>query len=36
MGHFIELCRGSGQKVNVGKSKVMLLDVEEGLSVRFA
>ena len=31
MGRFIEVCRRRGLKGNVGKSKVMLLDVEEGL-----
>ena len=30
VGHFIEVCR-RGLKVNVGKSKVILLSGEEGL-----
>ena len=33
MGHFIEVCRRRGLKVNAGKSKVILLGVEEGLEV---
>ena len=31
MGRFIEMCRRRGLKVNAGKSKVTLLDKEEGL-----
>ena len=30
MGHSVEMCR-SGLKVNAGKSKVMVLNEEEGL-----
>ena len=30
-GHFVEACRRRGLEVNAGKSKVMLLDGEEGL-----
>ena len=30
VSHFIEVCRRRGQKINAGKSKVMLLDGEEG------
>ena len=35
VGRFIEVCRRRGLKVNAGKSKVMALGDEEGLSVRF-
>ena len=35
MGRFIEVCRRRGVKVNAGKSKVMVLNGEEGLEVRF-
>ena len=31
MGRFAEVCRRKGLKVNASKSKVMLLDGEEGL-----
>ena len=31
MGHFVEVCRRRGFKINAGKSKVMVLNVEEGL-----
>ena len=31
VGHFIEVCRRRGLKVNAGKSKVMLLVGKEGL-----
>ena len=31
MGCFIKVCRRRGLKVNVGKSKVMVLNGEEGL-----
>ena len=31
MGHFVEVCRRRGQKVNAGKSKAMMLGEEEGL-----
>ena len=31
VGHFVEVCRRRGQKVNAVKSKVMVLDEEEGL-----
>ena len=31
VGRFIEVCRRRGLKVNVGKSKVMVLNGEEGL-----
>ena len=31
VGLFIEVCRKRGLKVNVGKSKVMILNGEEGL-----
>ena len=30
VGHFVELCMRRGMKVNVGKSKVMVLNEEEG------
>ena len=36
MGRFGEVCKRRGLKVNVGKSKVMLLGREEGLDVGFA
>ena len=35
MGHFIEVCRKRGLKVNSGKSKVMLLVGKEGLECEF-
>ena len=35
VGHFVEVCRKRGLKVNANKSKVMVLGGEEGLSVRF-
>ena len=31
MGHFVEVCRRTGLKVNTGKSKVMVFNGEEGL-----
>ena len=31
MGHFVEVCKRRGLKVNAGKIKVMALGVEEGL-----
>ena len=31
VGRFVEVCRRRGLKVNVGKSKVMVLNREEGL-----
>ena len=31
VGHFVEVCRRRGLKVNADKSKVMVLDREEGL-----
>ena len=31
VGHFVEMCRRRGLKVNAGKSKVMFLNGEEGL-----
>ena len=31
VGRFVEVCRRSGLKVNAGKSKVMVLNGEEGL-----
>ena len=31
MGYFVEVCWRRGLKVNAGKSKVMVLGVEEGL-----
>ena len=31
VGHFAEVCRRRGLKVNAGKSKVMVLGGEEGL-----
>ena len=31
VGHFIEVCRRGGLSVNAGKSKVMVLNGEEGL-----
>ena len=31
VGRFVEVCRGRGLKVNAGKSKVMVVDGEEGL-----
>ena len=31
MGRFVEVCRERSLKVNVGKSKVMVLGMEEGL-----
>ena len=31
MGHFVEMCRRRGQKLNAGKSKMMVLKEEEGL-----
>ena len=31
MGHFAEVCRRRGLKVNAGKSKMMLLGGEEGI-----
>ena len=31
VGQFAEMCRRRGLKVNVGKSKVMVLNGEEGL-----
>ena len=31
VGHFVEVCRRRGLKVNAGKSKVMVLGGEEGL-----
>ena len=34
MGRFIEVGRKRGLKVNAGKSKVMLLDGEEGLECK--
>ena len=30
-GHFVEVCKRKGLKVNAGKSKVMVLNGEEGL-----
>ena len=30
VGHFVEVCRRRGMKVNVGKSKVIVLGGEEG------
>ena len=30
VGSFVEVCRIRGLKVNVGRSKVMVLSVEEG------
>ena len=36
MGRFVEVCRRRVLKVNAGKSKVMFLGGEEGLSVRLA
>ena len=33
--HFVEVCRRSGLKVNAGKSKVMVLNGEEGLKCEF-
>ena len=35
VGRFVEECGGRGLKVNVGKSKVMVMNGEEGWSVRF-
>ena len=35
VGRFNEVCRRRGVKVNAGKSKVMVLNGEEGLGVRF-
>ena len=32
---FVEVCRRRGLKVNADKSKAMMLNGEEGLSVRF-
>ena len=29
MGHFVEVCRRRGLKVNAGKNKVIVLDGEE-------
>ena len=31
VGHFVEVCRRRFLKINTGKSKVMVLGVEEGL-----
>ena len=31
VGHFVEVCRRIGLKVNAGKSKVMIINGEEGL-----
>ena len=31
VGHFVEVCRKRGVNVNAGKSKVMVLNGEEGL-----
>ena len=31
VGHFVEVCRRRGLKVNAGKSKVMVLGGEKGL-----
>ena len=31
VGRFVEVCRGRGLKVNADKSKVIVLNVEEGL-----
>ena len=31
MGHFVEVCRTRGLKVNAGKSKVMVLNGKERL-----
>ena len=31
VGQFVEVCRRRGLKVNAGKSKVMVLNGEEGL-----
>ena len=31
VGRFAEVCRWRGLKVNAGKSKVMIVNVEEGL-----
>ena len=31
MGRFVEMCRKRGFKINIGKSKVIVLNVVEGL-----
>ena len=36
VGRFVEVCRRRGLKLNAGKSKVMVLNREEGLDVRRA
>ena len=35
MGRFVEMCKRRGLKVNAGKSKVMVLNGEEGLECEF-
>ena len=31
VGHFVEVCKRRGLKVNAGKNKVMVLNGEEGM-----